>query len=212
MFVGHYSTAFAAKAVAPRTPLWVLLLAAQFVDVLWDVFVLLGIEHVRLDPALPSNPLDLYHVPYTHSLVATVAWSVVGFAIASRGLGLGRREALAAALVVSSHWFLDLLVHRPDLPLFAGPTKLGLGLWNYPLPAYLFEVVCVAATMGWCARALRLTEAANRRWFAFAVLLLMLQTATSFGPLPTSVSAVVLSALAVYLLVPALGRVVERGL
>src|SRR5438128_12162196 len=72
LFVGHYSPAFVAKAAAPRVPLWTLLLAAQFVDILWSLCVFAGIEHVRLVPGLPSNPLDLYHMPYTHSLLATV--------------------------------------------------------------------------------------------------------------------------------------------
>lgn len=210
VFVGHYSTAFVAKAAAPRTPLWVLLLAAQFVDVLWDVFVLLGLEHFRLDPSLPSNPLDLYHMPYTHSLVATGVWSAVGFLLATRILVLGRREAVAVALVVGSHWFLDLLVHRPDLPLLSGPPKLGLGIWNYPLLAYGVEIVCVTAVMWWCVRSLAVGGTARRRWLGFAAFLVLLQTATTFGPLPTSVVGVVVSALAVYLLVPAVSMLLER--
>jgi hypothetical protein len=114
LFVGHYSAAFAAKAAVPRVRLWIFLLAAQFVDILWVTFVVAGVEHVRMVATLPSNPLDLYHMPYSHSLLATVFWSGFAFAGARFVLGLDRVAAGAVSLVVASHWFLDLLVHRRD--------------------------------------------------------------------------------------------------
>src|SRR5689334_6249769 len=117
MFVGHYGASFLGKAAAPRVPLWVLLLAAQLVDVAWAVFILLGIERFHLDPSLPSNPLVLEHMPYTHSLVGTVAWAALaaGLVAASARFGDGRRAAVVTALVVASHWALDVLVHRADM-------------------------------------------------------------------------------------------------
>ena len=138
MLAGHYSSALLAKRLVPGAPFWALALAAQLVDVFWALFVMAGIEHLRLDPTLPSNPLDLYDMPWTHSLVGALAWSAAAFAIAR---AVWKRTAVAAAIGVTvfSHWVLDLLVHRPDLPLWPGSPKLGLALWNHPVPALALE-------------------------------------------------------------------------
>lgn len=211
MFAGHYSAAFAAKAAEPRAPLWVLLLAAQFVDILWGVFVLTGIEQARLDESLPSNPLDLVYMPYTHSLVGTLVWSAVAFVLARRWLGLGSSAALAVAATVTSHWVLDWVVHRPDLTLGLTGTKLGLAIWNHPIAAYLLEVVLVAGSVWLCVRSCGIPGRESRRWLGIAVVLVGLQTATSFGPLPTSLATMIGSALFVYLAVPWLGSRVDTG-
>ena len=140
MFIGHYIASFVAKAITPQVPLWLLLGAAQLVDIVWGIFILTGVEHASLDPRLASNPLVLHDMPYTHSLVATLAWSVIAFLMAWKAIRLAAREALAVAAVVASHWFLDLIVHRPDLPLLTGAPKFGFGLWNFPQLAYGLEV------------------------------------------------------------------------
>jgi len=211
MFIGHYSAAFAAKAAKPRIPLWVLLLAAQFVDILWAVLVLVGIEQVRLDPALPSNPLALEGIPISHSLVATFLWSALAFAAARRALGLGTAAAWVVAATVASHWVLDFLVHRPDLPVFFGSWKVGLGIWNYPIPAYLLEIALISASAWFCARSYRACARGPRPWLVFAAGLLALQTAISFGPFPTSVAGMVIPALFLYLALPWIGAQVERA-
>jgi membrane-bound metal-dependent hydrolase YbcI (DUF457 family) len=119
MFVGHYGPALVGAAAKKTIPLWVLFLAVQLLDVFWSIFVLLGIEKVRIVPGITvANPLDLYYMPYTHSLVAAILWSVAA-ALVYRSF---RRDDgwLGAGLVggaVFSHWMLDLLVHRPDLAL-----------------------------------------------------------------------------------------------
>jgi hypothetical protein len=210
LFVGHYSSAFVAKAAAPRAPLWSLLLAAQFVDILWSLCVFAGIEHVRLVPGLPSNPLDLYDMPYTHSLLATAVWSGVGFVAARQLLRLSNRDAGIAAGVVASHWFLDLLVHRPDLPLLSGPPKLGLGIWNYPIPAYFLEVIFIGASVWLFIRTCGLGGAKARAWLGFAAALVLLQTSASFGPIPGSVGGMVSSGLVLYLVIAAVGAGVEH--
>src|SRR6266849_7703445 len=121
MFVGHYGPSFAANALKQSIPLWILFIAVQWVDVMWSVFMLLGIEKVRIVPGITaSNPLDLYYMPYTHSLLAALLWSAGAF-LAYRLLGPRRGGPMAAVVVglaVLSHWLLDLLVHRPDLPLY----------------------------------------------------------------------------------------------
>src|SRR5882724_4617669 len=131
MFVGHYGVSFAARRSAASVPLWVLFIAVQLLDVAWAPLVLLGVEKVRIVPGITaSNPLDLYYMPYTHSLLATLLWSAGAYflcrLLAPRGLG--EAAGLVLALAVFSHWILDLLVHRPDLPLYDNTAKVGLGL------------------------------------------------------------------------------------
>lgn len=139
MFVGHYAASLAAKAIEPRGPLWSYVIAAQAIDIGWGALVMAGVEKVRIDPSLPGSALDLYHMPYTHSLPAVLAWSLAGLALA-RLARLPWGAAVAIAVTVFSHWLLDLLVHRPDLELWFGGAKVGLGLWNYPVPEQAVEI------------------------------------------------------------------------
>src|SRR5262247_4500229 len=141
MFVGHYGVSFAAKKAAPSVPLWVLFIAVQLLDVLWAPFVLLGIEKVRIVPGITAtNPLDLYYMPYTHSLVAAILWSVAASIVYRWAVrGAGTPAALMVAAAVFSHWVCDLIVHRPDLPLYDDAAKVGLGLWNVPAAAFGLE-------------------------------------------------------------------------
>jgi len=77
MFVGHYGASFAGKALNRSVPMWVLFAAVQLLDVFWSIFVLLGIEKVRIVPGITrTNPLDLYFMPYTHSLVGAIFWAL----------------------------------------------------------------------------------------------------------------------------------------
>jgi hypothetical protein len=211
MFAGHYTTAFLAKAASPRIPLWVLLLAAQFVDVFWGLFILTGIEHARLDPSLPSNPLVLYHMPLTHSLAGTFVWAGVAFALSRTVLRLSTTNALLVAAVVVSHWILDLVVHRPDLTIAGGPFALGFALWNQPLVAYALEIVLIASSIGVAIAFATRTSAQRKPWIWLGLGLVVLQTATSFGPLPPSLTAMVASTLPIYLLIAAAGARVESA-
>ena len=133
MFIGHNAVAFAAKRVAPRTSLGVLMAAVMLVDLIWPILLMLGVEHVRIQRgATRFTPLDFVDYPWTHSLVMGIAWGVL-FAIVYFAITRYGRGAIVAGLCVVSHWVLDLIVHRPDLPLFpGGGPKLGLGLWNSP--------------------------------------------------------------------------------
>jgi hypothetical protein len=142
MFVGHYGPSFAASATEKRLPLWLLFLAVQFIDVLWAIFVLVGIEKVRIVPGITaSSPLDLYYMPYTHSLLGALGWSLLAFAVCQAVPRLrGVRTGLILASAVFSHWILDLVVHRPDLSLYDSVYKMGFGLWNYRIPAFILEM------------------------------------------------------------------------
>ena len=132
MFIGHFGVGFGAKRLAPGVSLGTLFLAAQLADLIWPTMLLLGVEEVRIDPGITVvTPLDFVSYPYSHSLFALVLWGGA-FSFAHR---LARRSRAAVgfllAVLVVSHWVLDLVVHRPDLPLaLGGPQRYGLGLWN----------------------------------------------------------------------------------
>lgn len=150
MYIGHFATAFAARAITDESPrLGTLFLAAQAVDWLFFTFAMVGIEKLRIVPGITKmNPLDLYHMPITHSLLGTIAIALVfGAAVyfASRNVV----ASTWAAIVVASHWFIDLLVHRPDLTLAGGSPKLGFGLWNEPLVAISLELGLILVTFTW---------------------------------------------------------------
>jgi len=186
MFVGHYGVSFVLKSVDRKTPLWILFIAVQLVDVFWSFFVIVGIEKARIVPGITaSNPLDLYYMPYTHSFIAAIVWSLISFMIyrllPNAG---GRREALIVALAVLSHWFLDLLVHRPDLPLYADTYKVGIGLWNYPVPAFLLEtgLLLIGMTLYFRATVAK-SPMGKYGMIVFGVVMAIIQAALFFGPL-----------------------------
>lgn len=210
MFVGHYAGAFLARASDKRLPLAAAFVAAQFVDVWWDLFILTGVEHARIVPGLPSNPLDLYFMPYTHSLLATLVWAalVFGAVKVTRVFGGSNRVALAAAGAVASHWVLDLIVHRPDLPLAGdASTKLGLSLWNFPVLAVVVEILVLALAAVVYVR----KTGESARWIGgFVALLAVVQVATVFGPLPPTIPLMSLSLLGSYVLLAWVAGRVQR--
>ena len=143
MFVGHYGVAFAVKTPRNKIPLWVLFVAVQLLDFLWAPFVLLGIEKVRFVPGITAtNALDLYYMPYTHSLIGALFWSAVAFAIYKIGWRniASNSAALLVGFAVFSHWLLDLIVHRPDLSIYDDTMKVGFGLWNYRGIEFVLEI------------------------------------------------------------------------
>ena len=141
MFIGHFGIALAAKKVTPPVSLGTLILAAQFMDFLWALFLLLGLEHARIAPRVTRvSPIDFYDYPISHSLLMAAVWAVILAGI-YQALRRTLRSALVIAAVVLSHGILDFIVHRPDLALLpGGQTRVGLGLWN-SLPATVFVEV-----------------------------------------------------------------------
>jgi hypothetical protein len=142
MFIGHYGPAFAAKAVVKTVPLWVLFVAAQWVDFLWAAFVIAGIEKARIvENFLGLSPLDLTYMPFTHGLPSAVLLSlfiggVVGLAFKADRVAI----VLAVAATAFLHWLFDWIVHAPDLPLIFNEMKVGLGLWGYPSVSVPLEI------------------------------------------------------------------------
>ncbi len=210
MLVGHYSAAFLAKTVDPRVPLWGLAVAVQLVDVLWALFVLGGIEHLRLDPGLPSNPLDLYHMPYTHSLVGSFVWAALAFVVARQWLE-SRRAAWVTAAAVLSHWLLDLLVHRADLTLWGAPPKFGFALWNLPAIALALELGLLAGSAWLYLRSHPLSPNARRAVVAFVSALLVVQVVTTLAPPALGPEGVAVTALVLFAAVALAARSVDRA-
>jgi hypothetical protein len=199
LFVGHYSASLLAKSVQKSVPLWLLFIAVQLVDLLWAIFVLLGIEKVRIVPGITaSNPLDLYYMPYTHSLVGALFWSALAFRICQFFSSLkGWRTGLIVAVAVFSHWALDLIVHRPDLVLYDNTFKMGFGLWNYRVPAFILEI---GLLIGGAVLYLR-TASRKGRIIAYVCLLVFVQVVgTFFFPPPPSDRAAAVTALLFYVI------------
>jgi len=208
MFIGHFAVAFGAKKYAPAVSLGTLFLACQLADLVWPNLVLLGVESFRIDPGNTAlTPLAFDHYPYSHSLVALALWAAI-FAAACLFVGRsGRKAAVIVALVVLSHWVLDVLTHRADMPVtFTGVPLLGLGLWNFPVQAVLMELALFAAGIAFYKKA---TKAVDRKgsvglWALVVFLLIVYASnifAGIFGPPPPSVAAVTWSAQAMWLLV-----------
>jgi membrane-bound metal-dependent hydrolase YbcI (DUF457 family) len=192
MFIGHFALGFGAKSVAPKVSLGSLLLAAQFIDLLWPTLLLLGVERVRIAPgATAVTPLLFESYPISHSLFAVIAWAI----LVSGVYLLGRKEARGAliiALLVISHWLLDALVHRPDLPLYPGSgTLIGLNLWS-SLPLTLAIEVPLFALGVWLY--LRATQArdATGKWalWSLVAFLTVVYFVNLFGEPPPSVTAI----------------------
>src|SRR5881392_3878826 len=130
MFVGHFALGFAAKRVTPGVSLAMLFGAAQLADLMWPAFLLAGVEQVRIDPGNTAmTPLDFVSYPYSHSLAALLVWGIAIGAV-YRAVAGGRRTVWVLGTLVVSHWLLDYVTHRPDMPLYPGSAKYGLELWR----------------------------------------------------------------------------------
>lgn len=203
MFLGHFGVAFGAKRVAPKVSLGAFFLAAQFIDLLWPTLLMLGVEQVRIRPdAVQHPPLDFIHYPYSHSLLMVCAWAAL-VALIHFGLRRSLAGAVTLAALVLSHWVLDLLVHRPDLPLYPGsPYLAGLGLWAMPVVSMLLELALFAGGLLLYLRSTRAVDAIGK-WalWALAAFLVVIAASDAVGPPPPSVEALAWVAQAQWLLV-----------
>jgi len=179
----------------PAVPLAALFGAAQFADLLWPVLVAAGIEQVRIDPgSTPMTPLDFVSYPYSHSLAALVIWGMMFGWICAR-LTPGRRVFAVIFALVISHWLLDYLVHVPDMPLYPGGPKMGLGLWNHPAIERTIEIPLYVAGVWIYLRATRARDAVGR-WAVIALAMFLLIGFLSSGAVPPSITALWTMALA----------------
>jgi membrane-bound metal-dependent hydrolase YbcI (DUF457 family) len=200
MFIGHFAVGFAAKRVAPKASLGALLAAPLLLDLLWPIFLLAGVEWFRIAPGdTRFTPMAFDHYPWSHSLLMTLVWALLfggGYWVLTRY----RPGALAIGAGVISHWVLDWITHRPDMPLWPGGPLEGLGLWN-SIPA----TVIVESVMFIAGVALYFTSTRSRdrtgtvaAW-AMVVLLAVMYVLTSVTPPPSSTRAIAIGGLTVWL-------------
>jgi hypothetical protein len=203
MFIGHFGVGFGAKSAVPKVSLGSLFLAAQFIDLLWPSLLLLGIERVRIVPgATAVTPLMFDHYPVSHSLLAVLGWAVLVGCV-YLALRRDRLGALVLGALVLSHWGLDALVHRPDLPLYPGSaTLVGLDAWS-SLPVTLALELPLFALGLWLYYRATSPEDAIGRWglVALVVFLLLIYAGNLLGPPPPSPEAIAWAGQSQWLLV-----------
>jgi len=210
MFIGHFALGFGAKRLTPRVPLPVLLAGAQFADLAWPFFVASGIEEVRIDPGNTAfTPLDFVRYPYSHSLLALIFWGLI--------LGLAyrmfRRDRLAIPVLgtlVVSHWVLDFVTHRPDMPVYPGGPKFGLGLWNSVAGTMSVEFALFGAGVFLYLTATRARDRVGKWALAALIALLVIVYLAAFAGPPPSVSALWPSAIAGAVVILAWSAWVDR--
>ncbi|GAA4467731.1 permease [Nibrella saemangeumensis] len=197
MFIGHYAVALVAKRVAPQTNLGILFAAVQLPDLLWPILLLTGKEKVLIEPNhLPFSPLHFTHYPISHSLLTNLGWAGL-FGLAYWLITGYRKGAWAVGLGVLSHWFLDAIVHEPDLPLIPGNTaRVGLGLWHSISLTIALEGLLLVGAIWYYLKA---TPGKGRREpFGFWLLLglvVFLYLSGPFSPPPGDVTSLALFAL-----------------
>lgn len=196
MFIGHIAVGYASKRWAPKVSLAVLLAAPLLADLLWPVFLLLGVEHVRITPGYtPMNPLDLYDYPWSHSLLMLIVWGVLFGGIVA-AISKHRTAGVVVFFGVLSHWLLDWITHKPDMPLWPGGPETGLYLWRSVPATMVVEIAMyVAAVWLW----LRATRARNRRGaigaWVFVVFNLLFYVLDRFSPPPPDTATIAWAAL-----------------
>jgi len=204
MFIGHIALGMGAKRYAPRTSLGLLIAAPIFADLLWPTLLLLGIEQVRIDPGnTKMTPLDFVHYPWSHSLLMLCVWgALIGGALflASRW----RADAWIVAALVVSHWFLDLPMHRADLPLWPGASspKVGWGLWNSIPATYVIEFAIYAIGIAIYLRATRARDRVGSWGLWVYILVLAILYVMSNGSPPPNERVLAWTALGIWLFVP----------
>jgi hypothetical protein len=212
MFVGHFGVAFAAKRVAPRTSLATLIAASAFIDLVWPVLLLAGAERVRIDPAgKPFLRFEFESYPFSHSALLVLGWAVAFGAVYLWRTGY-RTGALVTGALVASHWLLDFSTHVPDLALWPGGPKVGLGLWRSTPATLVIELALFFAGLAVYLSATRARTAAGRWGLAgFVALLLVTYGSSLLAGAPPSVTAVGVASLIGSAITLAWAAWVDRG-
>lgn len=192
MFIGHFAVGLGAKALKPQASLGTYFLAAQFVDLLWPTLLLLNLETVAIAPGITEmTPLDFISYPYTHSLLMALVWSVLAFGI----MYVIKNDLSVAAVVgvcVGSHWLLDFITHRPDLPLtLAETTKVGLGLWNHKtLTAIIEFAMFFGAVFFYIKKTASIDKIGKFGFWSLIIFMVLIHVGNLVGPPPPNVSAI----------------------
>lgn len=192
MFIGHFGAGLAGKKIANKPSLGTLFFAAQFIDLIWPILLLLGIEKVEIDPGnTVLTPLNFIHYPVSHSLFGVLIWGIL-FGIIYFLVKKDLKSSIVLGALVVSHWILDLFVHRPDLPLMpSNELKVGMGLWNHPVISIVFELLIFAAGIYFYIKS---TKAKNKTGIysllGLIIFLLLIFVSNLTGPPPPSVEAI----------------------
>ncbi len=203
MFIGHNAVAFAAKKAAPKVSLGTLFLSVQFLDLLFTIFLLIGLEHVRIDPGNTAfTPLDLYDYPISHSLVTALGWSL-GFAFIYY---FARRYPTGAWILgagVFSHWILDFITHRPDMPISPGmKIYVGLGLWNSVAGTILVEgAMFVVAVLLYVRSTVAIDRTGHYAFWSLIGFFVLTYAAIILGPPPLNENTLAIGGLFSWLIV-----------
>ncbi len=204
MFIGHFGAGLAGKKTAPGVSLGTMFLAAQFLDLIWPVFILTGIEKVKIVPGLTAaNPLEFTYYPYSHSLLMVIVWAAL-FGLIYYSYKKNLYNAIVLGILVISHWVLDLIVHIPDLPIFPwGNFKVGMGLWNFEIISVILEILIF---LGGIYLYLSCTEAKNKKgsygFWGLIIFLFIVYLMNIISPPPPSVEAIGYAGLLQWLFIP----------
>ena len=204
MFIGHFALAFGAKKFAPQVSLGILFLACQLADIIWPNLVLLGIEALEIEPGITvMTPLNFVHYPYSHSLIALLLWGAIFAVLYALLRRSGTKAAIVIGMLVLSHWVLDVLTHRPDMPIsLADSSVIGFGLWNFPVFAIPLELILFGVGIWMYLRHTRpLDRQGSIGFWALTLFLLVVYAANLLGPPPPSSVAVAWSAQALWLII-----------
>lgn len=192
MFIGHFGIGLAAKKAAPAISLGTLFLSCQLLDLLWPSFLLLGWEHVAIEPGnTKMTPLHFTHYPVSHSLLMACVWGIMTGLIYYL-FKRHKRGAVVLGLCVVSHWALDLLVHAPDLPLFPWDSpKVGMGLWNHIVIELILEGLIFISGVLLYLKTTRVKNNIGRYSFwSLIVFLVLIQIINMMSPPPPNVTAI----------------------
>ena len=210
MFIGHYGPALAGKTASPRIPLWVLFLGVQWMDVVWSVLVLNGIEKLHIEPGYTqASPLVLYYMPYTHGLAGALALSAIFGGVVALFFRERRWTVfLICAGAVFSHWLLDLVVHKPDLWIYDG-VKVGFGLWRWVWISLPLELILLWSGAWLYARVVPARQGGNVWLWMFVAAMTAAQIYADFGPAPASGANAAVMALTAYAVLAVLAGLVD---
>ena len=193
MFIGHFGVGLAAKKAAPKASLGTLFFASQFIDLLWPFFLIFGIEKIKIDPGNTAfTPFDFLHYPYSHSLIAVLIWAIIFGAIYFL-IKKDVKTSIWLGVLVLSHWILDFVTHRPDLPLFIGSNSplVGLGIWNSVIVTIIIEggIFILGIYLF-----IKITKAKNKigiyAFWSLIIFLILIYIMNLLGPPPGSVDAI----------------------
>ncbi|MCH7774133.1 MAG: hypothetical protein IH784_06970 [Bacteroidetes bacterium] len=204
MFIAHFGVGFGAKKAIPKTSLGTLLLASQFIDLLWPFFVIFGIERVAIDPGNTAfTPLDFIYYPFSHSLLGVLIWALI-FGAVYYFIKKDLKSSFILGILVLSHWILDFITHRPDLPIFLGSDSLhvGLGLWNSIIATVVIEsIIFIVGVYLYFSVTKAKKKVGTYSLCSLLIFFVIIYLSNLFGPPPKSAEAVGYVSLAQWLII-----------